>query len=53
MKNNLQVLFPFALCLIFSLFFFLKTVNVLKTDFFNDECRGDQGGERYANEVVM
>jgi len=48
------VLFPSALYFIFSLCFLLKTVNFSKSNFFfYDGCRGDHGGERFGNEVLM
>lgn len=53
MKNNLQALSPGSLSSSsFSVFFLLKTVVFLETDLFY-ECRGDDGGERYGNEMVM
>ena len=48
---------PSALCfMFFFLFFFLKTVTniyFLKLIFFYGECRGDESGYRYGNEMVM
>lgn len=46
--GHTQVLLPFALCFIFC---FLKTVIYLFI--FYGECRGDESGHRYGNEIVM